>query len=189
MAVVAAVLAGALFHPPGADAQQLSVRHYDVPDGLAHGLVAAIHQDRKGYLWFATHEGLSRFDGYQFTNYGIRDGLGNFIVNTVREDNLGRLWLGTNGGGVARLQDDAVTQTSGAAGARQKFVTYRVGESVDSNQVNQIIFDADDNLWCLTDAGLYRSVGSADAPTFQHILPGITPIFRQPWTRGLPLLR
>src|SRR5215470_7943603 len=57
-------------------AQQLSVRHYDVSDGLAHSHVGAIHQDRKGYLWFGTREGLSRFDGYRFTNYGERDGLG-----------------------------------------------------------------------------------------------------------------
>jgi hypothetical protein len=33
-------------------AQRISVRHYDVSDGLAHSHVGAIHQDRKGYLWF-----------------------------------------------------------------------------------------------------------------------------------------
>lgn len=161
MSIVAAILVGALCHPSGAGAQQLSIRRYDVPDGLAHGLVAAIHQDRKGYIWFATHEGLSRFDGYQFTNYGVRDGLGNFIVNTVKEDRRGRIWLGTNGGGVARLQDDPTNQIADAVQARKKFVIYRVGESADSNQVNQIIFDADDNLWCVTDAGLYPAVSRA----------------------------
>src|SRR5215467_5968427 len=61
---------------PPVHAQRLSVRHYDVSDGLAHSHVTAIHQDRKGYLWFGTWEGLSRFDGYRFTNYGERDGLG-----------------------------------------------------------------------------------------------------------------
>ena len=55
-------------------AQQLSLRHYDVPDGLAHSQVVAIRQDRKGYLWFSTWEGLSRFYGYRFTNYGVHDG-------------------------------------------------------------------------------------------------------------------
>jgi len=64
-------------------AQRLSTRHYDVSDGLAHGHVKAIHQDRKGYIWFGTQEGLSRFDGYRFTNYGERDGLGHVIVNDI----------------------------------------------------------------------------------------------------------
>ncbi len=68
-----------------ARAQRLSVRHYDVSDGLAHSRVTAIHQDRKGYLWFGTWEGLSRFDGHRFTNYGER--VGHAIVNDVAEGN------------------------------------------------------------------------------------------------------
>ena len=67
-------------------AQQLSIRHYDVSDGLAHSHVAAMHQDAKGYLWLATWEGLSRFDGYRFTNYTQRDGLCDPIINDVVED-------------------------------------------------------------------------------------------------------
>jgi ligand-binding sensor domain-containing protein len=39
---------------PVVSAQQLSIRHYDVSDGLAHSRVVAIHQDAKGYLWLAT---------------------------------------------------------------------------------------------------------------------------------------
>src|SRR5262245_25443306 len=87
-------------------AQRLSVRHYDVSDGLAHSRVGAIHQDRKGYIWFGTSEGLSRFDGYRFTNYSERDGLGHILINDIAEDRQGRHWFGTNGGGVARLIDD-----------------------------------------------------------------------------------
>jgi ligand-binding sensor domain-containing protein len=89
-----------------ARAQQLSVRHYDASDGLVHNHVGAIHQDRKGYLWFATWEGLSRFDGHRFTNYGEREGLKHAVVNDITEDRRGRLWVATNGGGGARLLDD-----------------------------------------------------------------------------------
>ena len=85
-----------LFAPPVC-AQRLSVRHYDVSDGLSHGHVKAIRQDRKGYIWFGTQEGLSRFDGYRFTNYGERDGVGHVIVNDIAEDQQGRLWVGTTG--------------------------------------------------------------------------------------------
>src|SRR5215471_17950681 len=145
-------------------AQRLSVRRYDVSDGLAHGHVKAIHQDRKGYIWFGTQEGLSRFDGYRFTNYGERDGLGHVIVNDIAEDRQGRLWVATNGGGVARLIDDPrevpspdpfkSASAKSASGVRRKFINFRVGDSPNSNQVNALLFDADDNLWLATDDGL-----------------------------------
>jgi ligand-binding sensor domain-containing protein len=64
-------------------AQQLSTRHYNVSDGLADNRVSAILKDRKGYIWFGAWEGLSRFDGYRFTNYGERDGLGHIIINDI----------------------------------------------------------------------------------------------------------
>src|SRR5262249_35825330 len=89
-----------------AEGQQLSIRRYGVSDGLAHNGVRCVHQDAKGYIWFGTQEGLSRFDGYRFINYGASDGLNLPFINTIAEDRRGRLWVGTNGGGVARFLDD-----------------------------------------------------------------------------------
>jgi len=164
---------------PGAPliyAQQLSIRHYDVSDGLAHSHVTAMHQDAKGYLWLATWEGLSRFDGYRFTNYGPRDGLGDPIINDIAEDRQGRLWVATNGGGVARLIDDppasSFVQAEPAPRVRQKFVSFRVGDSVASNRVNALLFDAQNNPWCVTDGGLYRAAtGQASDLKFEAIVP------------------
>ena len=157
-------------------AQQLSVRHYDVSDGLANSHVSAIHQDAKGYLWFGTREGLSRFDGYRFINYGTRDGLGNPVINALAEDRQGRLWIGANGGGVARLIDDpreifALHQPQ-AASTRSKFVSYRVGDSLASNRVNALLFDDSNNLWCVTDDGLYRAAVSEQGDLqFELVVP------------------
>ncbi|MBS1786108.1 MAG: ATP-binding protein [Acidobacteria bacterium] len=146
-------------------AQRLSIHHYDVSDGLAHSYVGAIYQDRKGYLWFGTREGLSRFDGYRFTNYGPRDGLGNMIVNAIAEDRQGRLWVGTNGGGVARLINDPrevlpshpneSALAASTSGVRRKFINFYVSDSPSSNRVNALLFDGEDNLWVTTDVGLY----------------------------------
>ncbi len=180
ISIVAVVVASALLHLSATGAQQLSIVTYDVSDGLAHGRVVSIHQDRKGYIWFATNEGLSRFDGYQFTNYGTRDGLGSMFVNIVTEDRRGRIWVGTNGGGVARLLDDPAEHLSQTPAARKKFVTYRIDDlTINANQVNQIIFDEQDNLWCLTDAGLYRSISQKEEPAFEKVWPGTQPYFRQ----------
>jgi ligand-binding sensor domain-containing protein/signal transduction histidine kinase len=163
-----------VFCAQAAYGQQLSIRHYDVRDGLAHSRVMAIHQDRKGYLWFGTWEGLSRFDGYRYTNYDTRDGLGTSLINGIIEDRKGRLWVATNGGGVSRLIDHpqqsmTSSQRPGASGkpmekepaaARPKFVSFPVGPSPESNRVNALLFDSGNNCWCATDDGLYR--GSLD---------------------------
>jgi len=162
---------------PPVCAQQLSVRHYDVSDGLAHSYVGAIHQDAKGYLWFGTREGLSRFDGYRFTNYGTLEGLGNMIINAIVEDRQGQLWIGTNGGGVARLIDDPRAATSSrpaepVPSQGQKFVSFRVGDSPDSNRVNALLFDAHNNLWCVTDDGIYRGAADLDRGLkFEVVVP------------------
>src|SRR5215831_18074717 len=178
-AVAAVALRLAVLFLPGAPlvyAQQLSIRHYDVSDGLAHSHVSAIHQDAKGYLWLATWEGLSRFDGYRFTNYGPRDGLGDPIINDITEDRQGRLWVATNGGGVARLIDDPQAslsiQAEPVSGVRRKFVSYRVGDTANSNHVNALLFDSRNNLWCATDGGLYRGVtGQNGDLKFEVVVP------------------
>src|SRR5438128_5316190 len=126
----------------GAGAQQLPIRRYDLRDGLAHSRVISSHQDPKGYLWFGTWEGLSRFDGYRFVNYGTSDGLENSLINDVAEDRDGHLWVATHSGGVARLIDDPREQFSTQAAAqlsnattRQKFLSYKIGESREANTV------------------------------------------------------
>jgi ligand-binding sensor domain-containing protein/signal transduction histidine kinase len=159
--------------------QQLPFRLYDVPDGLAHSTVQSIHQDAKGYLWFGTEEGLSRFDGYRFTNYSTRDGLGNSTINAIAEDRHGHLWVGTNGAGVSRFIDDpsetlAPHESPKTTGGRLKFISFLVGDTPYPNRVNAILFDSNDSLWCATDGGLYRARANAleeNHLKFQVIVP------------------
>ena len=73
-------------------AEHFSIRDYGISDGLPHNRVNCIHQDPKGYLWFGTWEGLSRFDGYRFVNYGTSEGLENSLINDIAEDRDGHLW-------------------------------------------------------------------------------------------------
>jgi ligand-binding sensor domain-containing protein len=51
-------------------AQQLPIKRYTTDDGLPHNSINKIVRDSRGFLWFCTGDGLSRFDGYTFTNYG-----------------------------------------------------------------------------------------------------------------------
>jgi len=56
-------------------AERLPIRTYTTADGLAHNEVHRIVRDSRGFLWFCTRDGLSRFDGYSFSNFGIAQGL------------------------------------------------------------------------------------------------------------------
>jgi ligand-binding sensor domain-containing protein len=79
-------------------AAKLPLKIYTAADGLAHNSVKRIVLDSRGYLWFCTSEGLSRFDGYEFHNFGRRDGLPHRVVNDVLETRGGDLWIATAGG-------------------------------------------------------------------------------------------
>jgi ligand-binding sensor domain-containing protein/two-component sensor histidine kinase len=140
--------------------QQLALRRYDVSDGLAHSEVTSIYQDTKGFIWFSTFEGLSRFDGYRFINYGVQDGLPHIIVNDVRQDDHGRLWIATNGGGIALLNEapqDGSSYRSVAASVGHKFIAFLLSDAPNANKVNRMLFDSRGTLWCVTDVGIYRA--------------------------------
>jgi len=76
-------------------AEKLPLKIYTAAEGLAHNSVNRIVRDSRGYLWFCTSEGLSRFDGYEFHNFGRRDGLPHRVVNDVLETRSGELWIAT----------------------------------------------------------------------------------------------
>jgi len=79
-------------------AERLPLRSYTVADGLASNQITKIVCDSRGFLWFCTAEGLSRFDGYQFINYSTKDGLPHTVVNDLLETHSGQYWIATNAG-------------------------------------------------------------------------------------------
>src|SRR5580693_10701888 len=73
--------------------ERLPVRFYTTADGLPSNTVNRIVRDSHGFLWFATGEGLSRFDGFAFTNYGVQDGLPDHWVGDLLETPDGEYWI------------------------------------------------------------------------------------------------
>lgn len=51
-----------------------NIEHYSIDDGLAQGVIMSIIQDQKGYMWFATWNGLNKFDGYSFQTFKANSG-------------------------------------------------------------------------------------------------------------------
>ncbi len=78
---------------------QLHFERFGTDQGLSQNVVYDLHQDSKGFLWIATHDGLNRYDGYEFKKYyhipGDSNSLGNNTVLSVKEDADGYLWITT----------------------------------------------------------------------------------------------
>ena len=79
-------------------AERLPIKIYTTADGLAHNDVNRIVKDSRGFLWFCTAGGLSRFDGYAFTNFSTEQGLPTSNVNDLLETRGGDYWVATTGG-------------------------------------------------------------------------------------------
>jgi diguanylate cyclase (GGDEF)-like protein len=82
--------------------RNLQFTSFTAEHGLSSEFVRAVAQDGRGYLWFATQSGLSRFDGYDFVTYE-HDGkdqksLSNSFIWSLFVDDLGELWISTNVG-------------------------------------------------------------------------------------------
>lgn len=81
------------------------VRHYGVVNGLSNSMVNDIAQDADGFIWIATNDGLSRFNGYGFSNYNTSNS--GLTANELRAlavapaDRTG-VWIGTQRNGICR---------------------------------------------------------------------------------------
>lgn len=74
-------------------AQQPLLKQYTIRDGLPSNVIYDIFQDSKGYIWFCTDQGISRFDGMEFKNFSLSQGLPDTEIFRIREDEHHRLWL------------------------------------------------------------------------------------------------
>ncbi len=76
--------------------------HLSIEQGLSLSVVHAIAQDKAGYMWFGTQDGLNRYDGYSFdvlrTHPGEPNALPDNFINSLLADDAGGLWIGTTRG-------------------------------------------------------------------------------------------
>ena len=77
-----------------------SLEQFSDEEGLYQSNILDILQDRKGFIWLATYNGLIRFNGYEFQNYQVqaRDSfvLKSNRINKIKEDKYGRIWIKSN---------------------------------------------------------------------------------------------
>jgi len=83
-------------------------RQFSVDDGLPSNETYHIVQDSIGYLWIATANGVSRFDGYSFKNFGVNEGLVESTIHEIFIDYKGRIWFISSSGRLAYFEDDEI---------------------------------------------------------------------------------
>jgi signal transduction histidine kinase/ligand-binding sensor domain-containing protein len=106
---MAVVVLGIL--PSTIRAERLPMRLYTTADGLWSGFINHMMRDSHGFIWFCTRDGLSRFDGYRFTNYKVADGPASQNFSFMFESRRGVFWILLSGKGLYRY-DPAATATS-----------------------------------------------------------------------------
>ena len=140
--------------------ERLPIRAFTTADGLPHNDIHRIVKDARGLLWFCTGDGLSRFDGYTFTNFGIEQGLPDSSVNDMLATRGGEYWVATQGG-LAHFDPKGTPGSrvvaSSDADARPMF-TVVVPDDTDrrAKAITVLREGRDGTIWVGTQKGLYR---------------------------------
>ncbi|MDZ7764565.1 MAG: two-component regulator propeller domain-containing protein [Melioribacteraceae bacterium] len=92
-------------------------------DGLVQAQVDAIFQDSKGYMWFGTMGGVSRWDGKNFTNFETRNGLAALQIYDIAETSDGKILIACYAGGLSIYEDDKITSFTEADGLSTKWIS------------------------------------------------------------------
>ncbi|MGI9272234.1 MAG: two-component regulator propeller domain-containing protein [Woeseiaceae bacterium] len=137
-------------------------------DGLSQSSVMAVQQDKTGFMWFATENGLDRYDGFTFQNYrnlrGQEDSLSDNFARDLDVASDGSLWIATDGGGVSRWIPDS-----------DRFVSWRHNpgdtSSLATDRIRTVLTDPRGYVWIGTrDSGLDRlEISSGHITHFAHV--------------------
>jgi ligand-binding sensor domain-containing protein/serine phosphatase RsbU (regulator of sigma subunit) len=134
--------------------REIEFKHISLDQGLSQATVYCILQDKKGFMWFGTQDGLNRYDGYNFIVYKPHPdhpgSISHITITALAEDPSGSLWIGTRGGGLNRFNRESET-----------FTHYRYNPnnpaSLSSDYISSLCLDSTGQLWAGTQAsGLNR---------------------------------
>jgi ligand-binding sensor domain-containing protein len=127
---------------------RISSENIKFEKGLSQNLVFSILQDKDGFMWFGTWDGLNRYDGYDFRIYNKHNGLSNTTIRSLMEDDENQIWVGTEDG--LNLLDPHTGN----------ILTLKhdpdISNSLSDNFINHIYQDEDGYIWICTSRGLNR---------------------------------
>jgi ligand-binding sensor domain-containing protein/two-component sensor histidine kinase len=134
---------------------QLRFDHIGTAEGLSQVNVTCIFQERRGFIWVGTDDGLNRYDGYKFIKYRPNpkdsNSLTSKFISDIVEDDDGNLWIATRNG---------LNKMDIKTG---KIIRYlhdeKKSNSISTNNINKLAFDRSGILWIGTD---YKGLDKLD---------------------------
>ncbi len=141
-------------------------KRISIDRGLSQSTVETIIQDKYGFMWFGTEDGLNRYDGYEFRvfkhNPDDSASISNNNIWCLYEDSYGYLWVGTFNGGLNRFNYET-----------EKFSHYLhhadSTNGISSNRIRSIVQDQNDILWIGTRGGGINALNLQNREFEEHI--------------------
>jgi ligand-binding sensor domain-containing protein len=133
---------------------------YAKADGLAGNVVSQVMEDSKGNIWFATSEGVSKYDGLKWTTFTEADGLAGNLTTSIWEDSEGHIWVGSFGGLSKYDGANWVVLEEPFWLCQRIEVRYESGVWFSYKDVMSIKGDTRGNIWVGTKVGLHQYDGS-----------------------------
>ena len=167
-----------LFNSTGAS-QELSLQRFSAADGLAQDYVNKIVRDSRGFLWFCTGDGLSRFDGSRFKNYSQEEGLPHRNVNDLLETRSGEYLIAT-GNGIAvfdphgkpvrwNVVEGKLEDTGNEPPLFRTYLPTDSSSMASWGAMNALAEHGDGYVYAATNHNLYRFLGNADDRRYEPI--------------------
>ncbi len=135
--------------------QRYNFKFYGEEEGLQSLAVQIVLQDRAGFLWVGTQNGLYRYDGNRFVGFGKADGLPDAHIESLHESIDGTLWVGTRFGLARRIRD--------------RFEKVEIGAKDGIVGREGIASDASGRLYVATDHGLVSGTPTANGLQFASL--------------------
>lgn len=140
--------------------EDVRFRRYGIDSGLSQLTVRSMAQDRTGFVWLGTQDGLNRFDGYSFRVFRRTADAGavsdNYVVSLAADPD-GSVWVGTQVGGLSHF--DPATETF----ANTRAVSGDPDALADNN-ISALLVDKSAKVWVGTGAGTVHLLSSRDQP-------------------------
>src|SRR4051812_30854964 len=143
------------------------VTRYDETSGLQSNVINAMLQDKKGFMWFGTADGLCRYDGYTFKTFRRMKGDSNSLpennVLKLAEDKDGKIWIGML---------DNISYYDPATGIFKNYPIKGVDSASSSYIVSMLFVDKENYVWAgLLQKGLVRLDKSSGRFRHYDIVP------------------
>ncbi len=130
--------------------QYSSFKKFPADNPLSYKSVQTITQDKDGFIWLGSQEGLHRFDGYQFLSFHHdstqKNSLSSDVISRILLDQSAQLWIATRGGGLNLYQENSQNF--------RRIDSKNSALKLTNDNVNALIEDTNNNIWVGTDSGL-----------------------------------